>query len=65
MNTLKAYIGNEWLIIALTVSLLICLAWMVTEYLEKPIIHYLNNQLVKRPIEKKPHLKQELVPVGE
>ncbi len=48
MNDLKQYIDQEYLIITLTVGLLIILAWLVTKYLEKPILKYLNSKIRKQ-----------------
>ena len=43
MNTLKQYVENEFVVILLSVLLLIGLAWLVTKYLEKPILYFLRN----------------------
>ncbi|HTN21378.1 MAG TPA: acyltransferase [Pelobium sp.] len=49
MNRLKPYISQDYIIIIITMSFLIGLAWLVTKFLEKPILSYLNGKLKSQP----------------
>lgn len=43
MNLLKQYITNEFAVILISILLLTGMAWIVTRYLEKPILHLIKS----------------------
>lgn len=46
IKSFKVYIPNDFLVILLTLSIILVLAWIVKKYLEKPIIAYLNSKFL-------------------
>lgn len=46
IRSFKVYIPNDFLVILLTLSIILVLAWIVKKYLEKPIITYLNSKFL-------------------
>jgi len=60
INTFKIYLGNDFLAILLTLSIMFFFAWIVKKFLEKPIITYLNAKYLPRF-----KLKQESIKESE
>jgi len=60
ISTFKIYLGNDFLAILLTLSIMFFFAWIVKKFLEKPIITYLNAKYL--PMFK---LKQESIKVSD
>lgn len=47
MRRMGRYIPNEYLLIVITIVLIVTIAWLVTRFLEKPILHFLRNLRVQ------------------
>lgn len=48
INVLKLYIPNDFAVVFLSILIVIGMAWLVTKYLEKPILQYKNSKLFGR-----------------
>ncbi|MNV83633.1 Acyltransferase family protein [compost metagenome] len=47
MRKMEQYIGNEYLVILITMVLIVTLSWLVTRFLEKPILQFLRNYRIQ------------------
>lgn len=47
MRKMEPYIGNEYLLIFITMVLIVTLAWLVTRFLEKPVLQFLRNYRIQ------------------
>ncbi|AOM75934.1 acyltransferase family protein [Pedobacter steynii] len=47
MRKMEPYIGNEYLVIFITMVLIVTLAWLVTRFLEKPVLQFLRNYRIQ------------------
>lgn len=47
MRKIGPYIGNEYLLIFITMVLIVTLSWLVTRFLEKPILQFLRNYRIQ------------------
>jgi peptidoglycan/LPS O-acetylase OafA/YrhL len=70
MNLLKLYIPNEFVVILISILILTGMAWIVTKYLEKPLLTYLKSKsyqkaLVFKEQGNKEFSKQEVIALNE
>ncbi|ETZ21741.1 acyltransferase [Pedobacter sp. V48] len=49
MRKIGRYISNEFLVIFIGIISMITIAWLVTRFLEKPILHFLRNYRFHKP----------------
>lgn len=62
IRLLKLYIPNEFVVILISVSILLFIAWIVTRYLEKPILNYIKSKSYRNAFLFKKAVKQ---PAGQ